>query len=160
MLASWADHKSKNCHFEMSYSLTLCNNNKPFLNLIVMCNKKWILYDHQRWPSQGLDQEETPKCASHSVLSDSLSPWTVDSQAPLSVEFSRQEYWSGWPFPSPGDLHNPGIKPKSCALQTDSSPSEPSGTPLNKMMSWEIQIGSLRREAGRNFIQHSTNWHI
>ena len=41
------------------------------------------------------------------------TPWTVVCQAPLSMEFSRQEYWSGWPFPSPGDLPNPGIEPRS-----------------------------------------------
>ena len=47
------------------------------------------------------------------------TPWTVARQAPLSVGFSRQEYWSGLPFPSPGDLPNPGIKPGSPALQAD-----------------------------------------
>ena len=41
------------------------------------------------------------------------------------MEFSRPEYWSGWPFPSPGDLPNPGIKPRSSALQMDSLPAEP-----------------------------------
>ena len=46
-------------------------------------------------------------------MSDSATPWTVALQAPLSMGFSRQEYWSGLPFPSPGDLPNPGIKPKS-----------------------------------------------
>ena len=54
-------------------------------------------------------------------------PWTVAFQAPLSVEFPRQEYWSGFSFPSPGDLLNPGIKPTSPAL--DSLPSEPPGKP-------------------------------
>ena len=53
--------------------------------------------------------------------------WAVAHQAPLSVEFSRQEYWSGLPCPSPGDLPDPGIKPGSPALQADSLPSEPSG---------------------------------
>ena len=48
------------------------------------------------------------------------TPWTVAHQDPLSMEFSRQEYWSGLPFPSPGDLHNPGIEPGSPALQADS----------------------------------------
>ena len=52
-------------------------------------------------------------------------PWTVASQAPLSKEFSRQGYWRGLPFPSPGDLPNPAIKPRSPALQADSLPSEP-----------------------------------
>ena len=45
-----------------------------------------------------------------------VTPWTVAHQAPPSVEFSRQEYWSGLPFPSPGDLPNPGIEPGSPAL--------------------------------------------
>ena len=49
------------------------------------------------------------------------TPWTVAYQAPQSMEFSRQEYWSGLPFPSPGDLANPGIKPGYPALQVDAS---------------------------------------
>ena len=48
--------------------------------------------------------------------------WTVASQAPLSMGFSRQEYWTSLPFPSPGDLPDPGIKPRSPALQADSLP--------------------------------------
>ena len=44
------------------------------------------------------------------VVSDSAFPWTAARQAPLSVGFSRQEYWSGWTFPSPGDLPDPGIE--------------------------------------------------
>ena len=52
------------------------------------------------------------------------TPWTVAYQAPPSTEFSRQEYWSGLPFPSPGDLPKPGIEPGSPALQTDALPSE------------------------------------
>jgi len=59
-------------------------------------------------------------------------PWTVVHLAPLSMEFSRQEYWSGLPHPSPGYLPNPGIKPGSSALHEDSLPSEPPGMPLNK----------------------------
>ena len=50
--------------------------------------------------------------------------WTVARQAPLSIGFSRQEYWSGLPFPSPGDLSDPGIKPGSPELQADSLPTE------------------------------------
>ena len=56
-------------------------------------------------------------------------PWTVVGQAPPSMGFSRQEYWTGLPFPSPGDLPDSGIKPRSPALQTDSLPSEPPVNP-------------------------------
>ena len=56
-----------------------------------------------------------------------VTPWTVACQAPLSMGFSRQEYWSGVPFPSPEDLPNPGIKPGSPTLQADALPSEPPG---------------------------------
>ena len=57
-------------------------------------------------------------------------PWTVVYQASLSMGFSKQEYWSGLPFPSPGDLPDPGIKPKSPALQADALTSEPPGAKL------------------------------
>ena len=56
--------------------------------------------------------------------------WTVAQQAPLSMGFSRQEYWSGLPFPSPGDLPNPGIEPRSPTLQADALTSEPPGKPM------------------------------
>ena len=56
--------------------------------------------------------------------------WTVAYQAPLSMEFSRQEYWSGLPVPSPQNIPNPGIKPRSSTLQADSLPSEPPGKPM------------------------------
>ena len=56
-----------------------------------------------------------------------MTPWTVAHQAPPSMEFSRQEYWNGLPFPSPGDLPNPGIEPGSPTLQADALPSEPPG---------------------------------
>ena len=51
-----------------------------------------------------------------------MTPWTVAHQAPLSMRFSRQGYWSGFPFPSPGNLPNPGIESASPALQADSLP--------------------------------------
>ena len=59
------------------------------------------------------------------------TPWTVACQAPLSLGFSRQEYWSGLPFPSPGDLPDPGIEPGSLALEADALTSEPPGKPKN-----------------------------
>ena len=57
------------------------------------------------------------------------TPWTVAYQASPSMGFSRQECWSGLPFPSPGDLPNPGIKPGFPALQAHALPSEPPGKP-------------------------------
>ena len=62
-------------------------------------------------------------CASRSVVSNSLR--TIVHQAPLSMAFSRQEYWSGLPFSSPGDLPDPGIEPVSPALQADPLSSAP-----------------------------------
>ena len=55
------------------------------------------------------------------------TPWTVAYQVPPSMGFSRQEYWSVLPFPSPGDLPNPGIEPRSPTLRADALPSQPPG---------------------------------
>ena len=59
-----------------------------------------------------------------------VTSWTVAYQAPLPVGFSRQEYWSELPFPSPGDLPNPGIKPRFPVLQADSLLTEPPRKPI------------------------------
>ena len=56
--------------------------------------------------------------------------WTIAYQAPPSMGFSRQEYWSGLPFPSPGDLPDPGVEPRSPALEADALTSEPPGKPI------------------------------
>ena len=65
-----------------------------------------------------------------SDMSESVTLCTVALQAPLSMEFSRPEYWSGYPFPSPGDIPNPEIELGSPALQADSLPTEPPGKPF------------------------------
>ena len=76
------------------------------------------------------DSRKEREGVSRSVVSDSFAtPWTLAHQAPLSVEFSRQEYWSGWPFSSPGDLPNSGMEAGSPALWADSLLSEPPGCP-------------------------------
>ena len=67
-----------------------------------------------------------------------VTPWTAAHQAPLSMEFSRQEYWRGLLTPSPGDHPDPGTEPQSPALQVDSSPSEPPGKPLETLYRMEI----------------------
>ena len=61
-----------------------------------------------------------------------VTPWTAAYQAPPSMGFSRQEYWSGLPFPSPGDLPDPGIESRSPTLQADALTSEPPGKPSNE----------------------------
>ena len=63
-------------------------------------------------------------------MSVSVAPWTVACQVPPSMGFSKQEYWSGLLFPSPGDLPYPGIEPGSPALQADSLPSELPNKPV------------------------------
>ena len=66
------------------------------------------------------------------------TPWTLAYQAPPSMEFSRQEYWSGLPFPSPEDLPASGIEPRSPALQADALPSATwEALPSNK---WKISV--------------------
>ena len=65
-----------------------------------------------------------------SVMSDSVTPWTVAHQGPLTTGFSRQEYWSGLPFPSPGDPPDPGIEPASPALAGGFSTTERQGSPV------------------------------
>ena len=73
-------------------------------------------------------------CSVSSFVSNSAALWTVARQAPLSVGFFRQDYWSGLPCPPPGDLPNPGTEPMSPvspALQEDSLPTEPPGKPQN-----------------------------
>ena len=62
------------------------------------------------------------------------APWTVAYQAPASMGFSRQEYWSGLPFPSPGDVPKLGIEPRSPAFQADALTSEPPGKPKIRLV--------------------------
>ena len=82
---------------------------------------------HQRGPNTLWKVKVKVKSLSHAWLS--ATPWAAAHQAPLSMGFSRQEYWHGLPFPSPGDLPDPGIKPRSPALQADSLPTELTGKP-------------------------------
>ena len=71
------------------------------------------------------------------------TPWTVACQASLSMGFSRQEYWSGLPFPSPGALPDPGIESRSPALQTDSLPTELQGkSELHQMISCALLMNT------------------
>ena len=94
---------------------------------------KWSYFHCTRvnWYLKGIFNDimkawEKWKC---SLLSHVCDPWTVACLAPLSMGFSREEYWSGLPFPPPGNLPNSGIKPGSPILQADSLPSEPPEKP-------------------------------
>ena len=87
-------------------------------------------------------------------MSDSVTPWTIARQAPLSMRFFRQEYWRGLPFPSPGDLPVPGIEhmlPVSPALQVNSLTAEPleklHSHPGNFSIYHSIQHGGGAKEA-------------
>ena len=76
-----------------------------------------------------MDTMKKVKVKSFSCVRLFATPWTIDYQAPPSMGFSRQECWSGLPFPSPGDLPDPGIELRSPALQADALLSEPPGKP-------------------------------
>ena len=89
-----------------------------------------------------------------------VTPWTVDHQAPLSMGFPRQEYWSGLPFPSPEDLSNPGIDSKSPALQADYLTTEPPGKslPLLKCHQPPFRIG-IYSQVNKLTLSNRCSWH-
>ena len=103
-----------------------------------ICQQIW---ETQQWPwdwkrsvfipiPKKQSERKKVKSLSHVQLFATL--WTVAYQAPLSMGFPRQEYWSGLSFPSPEDLPDPGIEPRSPALRADSLLSEPPGKPYNE----------------------------
>ena len=92
------------------------------------------------------------------------TPWTISYQAPLSMEFSRQEYWSGLPFPSLGDLPDAGIEPGSPALQADALPSEPPGIGQRQILyvityKWKLKSKTNKYNKTEAVSQmQKTNW--
>ena len=97
---------------------------------INLLRNHWLQPRKDSWeiPSQDADLKHLHGGGLVAKLCPTLAtPWTVAHQAALSVGFPRQEYWSRLPFPSPGDLPNPGIEPGSPALQADSIATEPPG---------------------------------
>ena len=118
---------------------------KAFLRLtnLIKCSCKLTI--------QSTGFVSSPFKSSYNGLSEVLSrvqlcviPWTVAYQALLSIEFSKQEQWSGLPFPHPEDLPDPGIEPRSPALQADALPSEPPGKPVKKSGNCSVTSDSLR----------------
>ena len=122
-----------------------------FLNLILSNDYKFTKKCKERsrkvlWTLPPVSPNVSILYISYIVLVKSLSrvrlfvtTWTVAHQAPPSMEFSRQEYWSGLPFPSPGDLPNPGIEPGSPALWADTLPS----LYIVQYKNQEIDIGTI-----------------
>ena len=112
-----------------------------------MAMTRYITNEDQK---EMVPEEVCVKCVSHCHVRVFATPWTVARQVPLSMEFPRQQYWSGLPFPSPGDLPNPGIEPESPALQADSLlpelPEKPNGTctQIPKIQSGHVlKLGSV-----------------
>ena len=85
--------------------------------------------------------------------------WTVAYQAPPSMGFFRQEYWSGLPFPSPGDLPDPGIEPGSPALQADALPSELPGKSSSSLGNSNVQL-RLAYSCGSQMWLHQNPWEL
>ena len=79
-----------------------------------------------------------------------VTPCTIAYQVPPSMGFSRQEYWSGVPCPSPGDLPNPGIEPRFPALQADALPSEPPGKSKRDINKAKQEEENVKQELRRN----------
>ena len=100
-------------------------------------------------PGSGRSLEEG--MAIHSSILTGKIPRTEEPDGLQSMEFSRPEYWNGYPFPSPGDLPNPGIEPRSPALQADSLPAEPQGKTK------DTGVGSLSLLQGI-FVTQESNW--
>ena len=112
--------------------------------------KLWILRSVQLPSKTAHTERKKVKLLSRVRLF--ATPWTVIHQAPLSMGFSRQEYWSGLPFPSSGDLSYPGIKPGSLTLQADTLSSEPPGK------GWLMQ--TVCDYQSKNINQHTDGLHF
>ena len=127
-------------HCQMQEHSSSCSNQNLELSSPLLCLSHPIFDLSANLPSVPLNHVQIPIWSSLCVC-ESLShgqlfatQWTAAHQVSLSMRFSRQRYWSGFPFPSPGDLPNPGIEPGSPALQADSLPTELQGKPHCKLV--------------------------
>ena len=122
------------CHFPVSWKL-FCVLCMPYvlthLGIKIFPQGRYNSYMHLR----RLKKSKKKQVKSLSHVRGFAAPWTVAYQVPPSMRFSRQENWSGLPFPSPGDLPDPGIEPRSPALSADALPSEPPGESL-----WRTEV--------------------
>ena len=123
--------------------------------------KSWLKTQHSENEDHGIQSHPSvPKWKSLHCVWLFVTPWAIQS-----MDFSRAEYWSGEPFPSPGDLPNPGIEPRSLALQEDSLPLSHQGSP--RILEWVAYSFSYRSSPPRNQTGVSciagrffTNWAI
>ena len=122
-------------HLCWNFNKSLAILHTPNLDCIiyhktVKISQKSLIFKKLAFPILELSILKSPyKVESLNCVRLFETPWTVAYRAPPSMGFSRQDYWSGLPFPSPGDLPNPGIEPGSPSLQADALPSEPPGNP-------------------------------
>ena len=144
----WVTHQQQMMSLVLSVLCALIFNSKAFQDVATStvsyrwgtwapqrlsnCSKLVTDLGFQSWPSdfrpRNFSLLYTDICGLVAKSCPTVTaPWTVTCQAPLSMEFSRQEYWSGLPFPSPWDLPDPGIELRSPALQADALTSEPPG---------------------------------
>ena len=101
----------------------------------------WVCtYNFLDYISRSGTSEAVQSCSTPWTLLDFVTPWTRAYQAPPSMEFSGQEYWSELPFASPGYLPNPGIEPRFPALQANVLPSEPPGKPFRSGKAWLFSL--------------------
>ena len=113
-------------------NITLIISQRPHLQILLHWELMALTYV---WGYGGHNHSFIPwsKVKSLSRVWLFVTPWTVAYKPPLSMEFPRQEYWSGLSFPSPGDLPGPGIEPRSPTLQADTLPSEPPVKPIQSI---------------------------
>ena len=104
------------------------------------------------WTARRSNQSILKKVKSLNHVRLFANSWTY--LAPQSMGFSRQEYWSRLPFPSPGDLHNAGIEPGSPALQTDALPSDPLRKPILKEISPKYSLEGLMLKLKLQYFGH------
>ena len=106
----------------------------------------------QSWFGHLLSTDVCMRTQLLSLVRPFVTPWTSTHQAPLSKGFPKQEYWNGLPFPSPGDLPNPGIKPASPTWQMDSLPLSHQPISSDDLRSWSLTSSTLRWEPSPFFL--------
>ena len=127
------------------------SQNLKFISLTISAFYRLCLLDNAKYERKKL----SPGQLTWWLVGQSLScvqlfcdPLAVARWAPLSMGFSRQEYWSGQPCPSPGDLPNPGIKPRTPTLWADSLPTEPPWKHNYIMLDYQLLASWARRDSG------------